>query len=129
MKHWAADYIGTPWVAGASDCWSFARALWQARWGWDVPPLTVDPQDARAARHALAVPPETAGWQAVTVPQEGDAVLMAKGARPCHVGVWITPEPDAGILHSVERAGVIFTGPYRLHTIGYRIIGIYRRAA
>ena len=129
MTHWAVDHIGTPWVAGVTDCWSFARGLWRARWGWDVPPLTVDPEDARAGRRALSVSPGSAGWVDADTPTEGDAVLMAKGARPCHVGVWITPEPEAGVLHSVERAGVVFTPPARLAGMGYRVVGIYRRAA
>ena len=126
--HWATDLIGTPWVAGISDCWSFARTVWRDRWGWEVPPLTVDPQDARAARRAFAQPHDAAGWQMVAEPQEGDAVLMARGARPCHVGLWVTPDPMAGILHSVEGAGVVFTPPDRLAGMGYRIVGMYRRA-
>lgn len=128
MTHWAAELIGTPWVAGESDCWSFARSVWRARWGWDVPALTIDPQDARAARRALLQPPEQAGWVHVAVPREGDAVMMARGARPCHVGLWVEPAPIAGILHSVERGGVIFTPPDRLAGVGYRVIGMYRRA-
>ena len=99
-----------------------------ARWGLDVPPLTVDPQDARAGRRALSVSPGSAGWIDAEAPTEGDAVLMARGARPCHVGVWITPDPEAGVLHSVEGAGVVFTPPARLAGMGYRIVGIYRRA-
>lgn len=89
----------------------------------------MDPADARAARHALAVSPAAAGWLAVAQPAEGDAVLMAKGARPCLVGIWIAPEPDPGVLHSVESAGVIFTAPGRLAGLGYRISGFYRWAA
>jgi cell wall-associated NlpC family hydrolase len=127
--HWALDHIGTPWVAGMSDCWSFARTIWADRFGWDVPALTVDPEDPRAARHAFAADPREAGWQPMDCPREGDAVLMARGARPCHVGIWISPDPSEGILHSVERAGVIFTAPARLSLLGYRITGWYRRAA
>lgn len=127
MTHWAGGHVGTPWVPGVSDCWSFARSIWAARFGWQVPPLMVDPEDPRAARHAFAVDPVGAGWQPVALLQEGDAVLMAKGARPCHVGIWITPDDAAGILHSVERSGVIFTTPSRLHTLGYRITGTFRR--
>lgn len=127
MTHWAETHIGRPWVSGLSDCWCFARGIWRERWGWDVPALTVDPQNARATRRALAIAPETIGWHPVTVAREGDAVLMARGARPCHIGIWITPAPQPGILHSVERAGVIFTTESRLAVMGYRIVGLYRR--
>lgn len=129
MTHWAGAYIGTPWVAGVSDCWSFARTIWAEHFGWIVPPAGVDVADPRAGRVALAVDPTGQGWTPVEVPQDGDAVLMAVGARPCHVGVWIEADPVPGILHSVEGAGVIFTIASRLGGIGYRVVGVYRRAA
>lgn len=125
--HWALAEIGHPWVAGENDCWSFARRIWAQRFGWDVPPVPIDPRDPRACRQALARDPAKAGWVVAWPPREGDAVLMARGARPAHVGIWI--EPDlGGVLHSVETAGVIFTPPDRLAGLGYRILGYYRRA-
>lgn len=126
--HWAADYIGLPWVAGESDCWSFARRIWAERFGWDVPPLSVDPANARAGRRALAAPPEDSGWRRVERPQEGDAALMAMGLRPCHVGVWIEPDGMGGILHSVEGAGVVFTRLIALGSMGFHVTGFWRRA-
>lgn len=127
--HWAKAFIGMPWVAGRSDCWSFARKVWQQRFGWDVPPLTVDPVNPRAVRHALAANPADVGWASVADPAEGDAVLMARGQRPCHVGIWIAPEAGAGVLHSVEVAGVIFTAPDRLSGLNYAIAGFWRWGA
>ena len=129
MTHWAAAYIGTPWVAGESDCWSFLRTVYRARFGHDVPPVPVDPCSPRAARHAFGEAPEASGWQAVTEPVEGDAVLMAKGRHPCHVGVWITPPGGPAILHSVERAGVIATPAHRLADTGFRLVSLHRRTA
>lgn len=61
-------------------------------------------------------------------PVEGDAVLMGTGDRPCHVGLWITPDAAGGVLHSVEGAGVIFTPGLRVRDLGYAILGFYRRA-
>jgi cell wall-associated NlpC family hydrolase len=124
--HWATPYIGLPWVAGHSDCWSFARRVWRERFNWVVPVLSVDPEDARAGRRALSVDPAEVGWAHVVHPVEGDAVLMARGARPCHVGIWIAPESGPGVLHSVERTGVVFTGLDRLAGLGYRACGFYR---
>lgn len=123
--HWAVKEIGLPWIAGSSDCWSFARRIWLERFGWDVPPVPVDPRDPRGARHALSVDPEQAGWVQVDRPTEGCAVLMARGARPCHVGVWIEPDV-AGVLHSLEQAGVVFTETRWIANLGYQIIGLYR---
>ena len=127
MSHWAEPFIGMPWVAGESDCWSFARKVWSARFGWSVPALPIDPGNPRAVRAALSAPPEEAGWRPVKDPVEGDAVLMGRSTRPCHVGVWISPDPDQpGVLHSVEESGVIFTPPARLQLMGWRILGFYR---
>ncbi|MDO9524979.1 MAG: hypothetical protein Q7J57_05490 [Gemmobacter sp.] len=127
--HWAADQIGLPWVAGVSDCRAFATMIWRERFGFDAPLFAGDPGDPRAVRRAFAHDPGASGWSIVAHdPREGDGVLMAKGARPCHVGVWIDPGPS-GVLHSVEGAGVIFTPPAQVAALGYRIVGIYRRCA
>lgn len=123
--HWAAREIGRPWIAGTSDCWSFARRIWSERFGWVVPPVPVDPCDPRATRRALSQPPEEAGWVQVINQAEGDAVLMGRGSWPAHVGVWIEPG-HGGVLHSIEVTGVVFTPPERLAGMGYRIIGFYR---
>lgn len=129
MSHWSEAYIGTPWLAGVSDCWSFARRVWQAEFGWTVAPWGGDPADLRHAVTALAAAPLHPDWQPVAEPAEGDAVLMGRAQRPCHVGIWITPPEGAGILHSMERAGVIFTSPTRLATLNLRQLGCYRRRA
>jgi len=133
QMHWAARYIGTPWVAGESDCWNLARRVWRERFGWDVPAVLADDEfdagDPRAARRAFAVGPDGTGWAPVAgvcAPAEGDAVLMAMGRHPCHVGVWLgLPEPHC--LHAVEGAGTICTPMERLPGLGYRVVGIYRR--
>src|SRR5690606_1174706 len=96
--HWAAAYIGTPWVAGVSGCWHLARRVWAERFGWDVlAEAGVDAGDPRAARRAFAAGHDGTGWAPVAgvcAPAEGDAVLMAMGRHPCHVGIWLAlPEP------------------------------------
>jgi cell wall-associated NlpC family hydrolase len=129
MSHWSAPYVGTPWVAGTSDCWSFARRVWREQFGWQVPPWGGDPQELRHAVVALQAAAHHPDWQAVDLPAEGDAVLMGRSARPCHVGIWIAPAEGAGILHSLERAGVVYTPPGRLPALGLRVLGRYRRLA
>jgi len=127
MTHWASGYIGGAWVAGQSDCWAFARRVWRERFRLEVPAVAVDAVDPRAGRRAFAVDPASVGWAVAAHPCEGDAVLMAKGRSPCHVGIWIAPREGAGVLHAVEGAGVIFTPVPRLHDLGYRVAGFYRR--
>lgn len=130
MTHWAARYIGTPWVAGESDCWHFACRVWIERFGWTVPPVPTCATDPRAARRAFAEAPQATGWVPVAGdPGEGDGVLMAKGRYPCHVGVAVALPEGAAVLHSVESAGVIVTPMSRLADLGFRVVGLYRRAA
>lgn len=129
MTHWCADYIGRPWVSGISDCWSFARTVWKERFHLEVEPLPVDPSDLRAALRVLSDEDRRAEWAEVACGCEGDAALMGRSQRPCHVGIWIAPDDCPGILHSVERTGVIFTPLNRLQTTGYRLLNLYRRQA
>lgn len=119
--HWAAPYIGMP----ASDCWAFARRVWQDRWHVQIPAIPYDATDLKALRRQLEGAAGL-GWAEVTTPREGDAVLMSMGRRPCHVGVWIEPDEGAGVLHWVEGAGVMFTAAGQLSGMGYAIHGFWR---
>lgn len=125
--HWAAAYIGLPWTRDFT-CWHFCARVWAERFGITVPLVEIDGADARATRRELEQSAERRGWAEVAVPAEGDAVLMAKGARPCHVGLWLDfGLGTGGVLHCVEGAGAIFTPNGRLADLGYRVVGIYRR--
>ena len=122
MTHWAEKYIGTPWVAGDSDCWNLSRRVWAEHFGHVVPVVAVDHASQLATRRAIR-DADLSGWTQVQTPQEGDAVLMARAEAPCHVGIWL----DFGaVLHSIEGAGVICTPQRRLRDIGYRITAFYR---
>lgn len=120
--HWATGYIGAEWTRD-DTCWHFAARVWREQFGISVPLLSLDGGDPRATRRALDGP-ERAAWGAVETPAEGDGVLMTKGARPCHVGIWIGL---GGVLHSVQGAGVIYTPGERVPDLGYRVTGYYRR--
>lgn len=119
--HWTDRWIGRPWVAGESDCWSLARAVWAHEFGRALPPLPVDPRDLAAGVRALRA--GRAGWIEVDRPAEGDAVLMARGVRPCHVGVWVAPDR---VLHALERTGAVCTPAARLGELGYRRAAVLR---
>jgi cell wall-associated NlpC family hydrolase len=122
MTHWAERYIGTPWVAGDSDCWNLARRVWAEHFGQIVPVVAVDHASHLATRRAIR-DADLSDWTQVLAPQEGDAVLMARGAAPCHVGIWLA---FGAVLHSIEGCGVVCTPQRRLPDIGYRITGFYR---
>jgi hypothetical protein len=128
VTHWAAQYIGAPWDAADQHCWNFACRVWREVFHIEVAIAHLDAASPRDVRQALGQDPQGSGWSRVEIPVEGDAVLMSMGRRPCHVGVWAAPDPAPGILHAVEKAGVIFTQPNRLAGLGYRIVGFYLRA-
>lgn len=123
--HWAARYIGVEW-SRTNTCWHFCARVWAEVFGIVVPLIEIDGADARATRRLLSGAASDAGWLGVEQPAEGDAVLMARGARPCHVGIWLNLE---GVLHCVEGAGGIFTPRARLADLGYRMVGVYRRGS
>lgn len=127
MTHWASDYIGEPWVAGANDCWSFFRRVQAEQFARQLPaidPATYHVADiARAYRDA----PEVAEWTIVDHPREGDGVLMGKAKRPTHVGVWIEAD-GGGVLHCQEEGGVVFTSRRALAGLGWNVLGFYRKA-
>lgn len=124
--HWSAAYIGMPHDPADRHCWAFCRQVWRERAGIEVPEMPIDAADQRAVRRALSGDAEVARWREVAVPAELDAVLMAQGARPCHVGIWLDL---GGALHSIAGPGAIFTPRARLGDLGYRVVGYYRRAA
>ena len=123
--HWAAAYIGTEWTRDAT-CWHFCARVWQEHFGIIVPLIDIDGADPRATRRELETSAERRGWAEVAAPAEGDGVMMAKGLRPCHVGIWLDL---GGVLHCIAGAGSIYTPAERVVDLGYYIIGTYRRSA
>lgn len=123
--HWATAYIGTPWVAGESDCWHFARRVWRERFGIEVPEIGWDGSPQEQLRRFRGAE-ERRLWMSMPVGHEaeGDAVLMARAREPSHIGIWLDL---GGVLHSVERLGAIYTPRARLRDAGFWICDIYRR--
>lgn len=128
--HWAADYLGQPWQAGAQgpaawDCWAFFRHVQQLHFGVTVPEVDVDAMNLHAVAHAFAGHDERARWAEVTKPQDGDAVLLAHNRYPSHVGVWLAID-GGGVLHCQQGSGVIFTQPARLAHMGWQRVQFFR---
>lgn len=121
MSHWALKYLGLPWVAGETDCWNMARRIWSEQFHRDVVSVAVDAASPLASRRALR-DGDKGQWRPTETPIEGDAVMMARGTSPCHVGIYLA---GGSILHSVEGAGVICTPAGGLLRVGYRAVGFY----
>jgi len=97
QKHWAARYIGLPWVLDAQgpdayDCWALVRAVQRDHFGRTLAPL-----DA-------GIEAVTAGWRLLlsldSGGTEGDIVEM-RSARGPHVGVLVFADGRWGVLHAV----------------------------
>ncbi len=126
-SHWATPYIGRPWSAG-DHCLDLARRIWREQCGWDVAVLPAGLDDPRGIRRAFKTASKD-DWEQVHFPHEFDAVLMAQGLHPCHIGVWAAPVgQEAGIVHSMEGMATVFTPPARLPLLGLSLTGFWRRA-
>lgn len=125
--HWAAAYIGEPWVPHDNDCWSFCRRVWRERFGFVVPVVDVDPLRTLAVAHALVHHGERANWIEVDTPEEGDAVLMAHNRHPLHVGRWVAAD-GGGVLHCDQNSGVVFNTRAALARNGWARLQFFRRA-
>lgn len=123
---WPLKYIGDPWVSGEHDCWGFSRRVWRDEFGIDVEAVDIDSASALSVMREMRDGSHLQKWIAIDQPEDGCGVLMGKSDRPSHVGIWA--DIDGGkILHSVQGAGVIFTGLASLELMGYRVLGWYRR--
>ena len=122
MSHWAEAYIGQPWVAGEHDCWAFARRVWREHFGLDVPAVDVDACNRMACSRAFAGHGEYSQWVEVAQPRDGDAALIGQSSRPSHVGVFVA----GGVLHCMEKAGVVYQTPQAMAATGWRVLAWYR---
>lgn len=131
MSHWAKSYIGLPWVRGATgpnsfDCWGFVRHIQDVRYGHNLPDLSAQASDVRSAARLIADHDERINWVQVDRPSDGDVVLLARKTIPIHIGVWVDANQSSGVLHCVERIGVMFSNLHNLRTQGWCGLTYYR---
>ena len=135
---WAAQYIGLPWKLGGKDmkgfdCWGlFAYVQWKH---FDTPVAFFGVKEY-TARDLLAMfssfesREELVDWKLLTTPPEdGDAVLLGKNKQPCHVGVVASSgiyNETKGVLHCVEKMGVMFSPFDKLPSMHWNVIATYR---
>lgn len=106
-----SDYIGIPWVEGATgpdnyDCMAFASMIQRVHFGVQMEEITIpDYNDTRAIVNLINTHAENLNWSPTKVPQHGDLVLIR---TPSHYGVWLDVD-GGGVLHCVRGAGVVFT--------------------
>lgn len=130
--HWATQYIGVPWVFGGKtiaegfDCWGLFCDIQRNHFGRNVPDIDIGHYTTDGVAHEFANNSERKNWRQVQAPKEGDAVLMRSARYPNHVGVWITDGENAGVLHTMEKSGAMFSSQQSLRNSGWRVVGYYR---
>lgn len=131
--HWAIEYIGRPWVNGGQgpdsfDCWGFFRFIQREKFGIDVPMIDIDADHTRAVLSAFSSHDELKMWHPVTMPGEGDAVLMRHSKYPSHIGLYIDVD-GGGVLHCVRGEGIVFSNLTALKLTGWARLEFYRHAS
>lgn len=131
--HWAFQYIGKPWANGAQgpdsfDCWALFRHVQKKHFGLDVPVIEVDANSLRTVVDNMVGHDERKHWSRVSVPKQGDAVLMAHHKYPSHVGIWLDVN-GGGVLHCIRGEGVVFSTVSSLKTCGWGRVEYFRHAS
>ncbi len=130
MPHFANKYIGRPWVAGAQgpdsfDCWGLVRFVLLHEYGYNVPPVNINPNNLRDVLSAFHADLAFQAFVEVDKPQDGDVVLMRQAKNPVHAGIWLDVD-GGGVLHCVREIGVVFQDIASLNLCGWFLHSYYR---
>lgn len=129
MTHFANKYIGRPWIAGTQgpdnfDCWGFVRYVLLHEYGFDVPPVNINPNNLRDVLYAFKNDLAFQAFYEVEKPQDGDVVLMRQSKNPIHAGLWLDVD-GGGVLHCVRGNGVVFQNIRSLNICGWYLDSYY----
>lgn len=119
------QYVGLQWVAGARgpdsfDCWGLLRHVQAEYFDRSIPDI---PKFGDVARDIYDERMHSREWEIVDRPFHGAGVLMRGGDDP-HVGVWLHLD-GGGVLHSMERIGVIWSPRAMLRMLGFSRLKFY----
>ena len=120
---WTQAYVGLPYVLGTGECAHRAALVWREQFGIEVEvaPAFGDMDLAQRRIRAEIAGPD---WFPVRRPMEGDAVVMWKGDRLCHIGIFVAP---SHVLHCTRRDGMVLTPEPELPAQGFRVFGYFRK--
>ena len=129
--HWAAEYIGKPWVSGGRgphsfDCWGLFRDVYRRRLGIELPLYGIDPSRRIEVSRAFGKAVLSGQWVRVEEPCEYDAVALGGTTAIQHVGLFI--EVDRGRVLHADEPRVTAIPLDRLPALGYGLIRFYRHA-
>jgi len=107
---WAARYVGIPFVSGGRDisgcdCYGLVRLALFDQFGYALPPLSGDYQNALVLSETEPVLkaqlPLLAG-ERIKNPEPGAVAVIRFQGRPSHIGIFIDA---AHILHTFHKIG------------------------
>lgn len=129
MSHWAAKYIGLPYVPGGRekdgvDCWGLLRLIYKEEMQLDLPllPGVVDESLLAISRRFESA----SNWFEISAPEDGCAVAMSKHRFLHHVGIWA--EADGGkVIHCWSVVATSSAETIRsLRVKGFKVIKFFR---
>jgi len=129
--HWANQYIGIPWKLGGNDlnegfdCWSFFRFIQKKHFNLILPKIEGLNYNFYNTVKQFRFNNERLNWKNVNEPKHGDATFLRIAKYPNHVGIWLD-DGVHGVLHTIEKIGVIFQEKSNLVYSGWKIANFYR---
>ena len=108
MEHWAAKYVGNPYIKGEADCAHLFCQVSREVFGREIPSSAeINRAASRLGRAAQMSDGVGTLGKPTDTPREGDAVLMICNGRPSHIGVFCVVDGERSVLHSMENAGMV----------------------
>lgn len=101
------------------DCWGFAVMVQRDHFDRILPDIEDRQSDSLNAARTIATHDERDNWYEVSKPANGDLVLMARRNVPVHIGVWVHANARGGVLHCVEKSGVVYSDIRSLQSMGF----------
>lgn len=131
IDHWAGKYIGKLWApigdgVDSFNCWTFVSEVQKQQFNRDMPTIDAEAASNFSVARACAIESAMDRWKRVDSPEDGDCVLLCRSTHPVHVGIWISANNTAGVLHCAQGLGVLFQTPASLRMSGWGKLSFYR---
>lgn len=126
-----AALIGRPYAPGARgpdafDCWGLVVHVLASGFAVAAPDVARTDCGLRAARRLFDEHAGNAGWLPTPVPSPGAVALMGTAGRPAHAGIAIADGARLGVLHALEREGVVFDALTKLPARGFTFVSWWK---
>lgn len=107
------------------DCWGLVRFVLLHEYGYNVPPVNINPNNLRDVLSAFHADLAFQAFVEVDKPQDGDVVLMRQAKNPVHAGIWLDVD-GGGVLHCCRNSGVVFQDVPSLNATGWFLHSYYQ---